>query len=138
MKKKISSAFFCQKCGTQSPKWLGKCPQCHEWNTLVEEIINKDQKHKKGYQSTKKNIPVLIKNIGYNEEKRFITTDSELNRVLGGGIVAGSLILLGGEPGIGKSTLLLQLALNDTHKKILYITGEESEIQVIKRFALII
>lgn len=133
MKKKISSAFFCQKCGTQSPKWLGKCPQCNEWNTFVEEIITKDQKSKKGYLSTKKNTPVLIKDIGYNKEKRLITTDSELNRVLGGGIVAGSLILLGGEPGIGKSTLLLQLALDDISKNILYVTGEESENQVKMR-----
>ena len=132
-KKKVSSAFFCQKCGTQSPKWLGRCPQCNEWNTFVEEIINKESNNKKGYTSKKKNKPVLINSINYTEDKRIITHDAELNRVLGGGIVSGSIVLIGGEPGIGKSTLLLQLALNSKNNKILYVSGDESEKQVKMR-----
>ena len=132
--KKIQSAFFCQNCGTQSPKWLGKCPQCNEWNTFVEEIIHKeDTKSRKGFSKSKVSTPTLINNIDYTQEKRIITSDSELNRVLGGGIVPGSLILLGGDPGIGKSTLLLQFALSSKNKKILYISGEESEKQIKMR-----
>ena len=132
--KKIQSAFFCQSCGYQSPKWLGKCPQCNEWNTFVEEIIHKeDTKSRKGFSKSKLSIPTLINNIDYRKEKRIITNDSELNRVLGGGIVPGSLILLGGDPGIGKSTLLLQFALSSKNKKILYVSGEESEKQIKMR-----
>ena len=132
--KKIQSAFFCQNCGTQSPKWLGKCSQCNEWNTFVEEIIHKeDTKSKKGFSKSKVSTPTLINNIDYTQEKRIITNDSELNRVLGGGIVPGSLILLGGDPGIGKSTLLLQFALSSKNKKILYVSGEESEKQIKMR-----
>ena len=108
-KKKIQSAFFCQNCGTQSPKWLGKCPQCNQWNTFVEEIITKsNSKSDNGYISNKLSAPTLLENIDCYSEKRIVSNDSELNRVLGGGIVPGSLILLGGDPGIGKSTLLLQ------------------------------
>ena len=133
-KKKIQSAFFCQNCGTQSPKWLGKCPQCQEWNTYVEEIINKeDKKSQKGFSKSKTNKPTLVSNIDYKNEKRIITKDGELNRVLGGGIVPGSLILLGGDPGIGKSTLLLQFALSTTSQRILYVSGEESEKQIKMR-----
>ena len=132
--KKIQSAFFCQSCGYQYPKWLGKCPQCNEWNTFVEEIIHKeDTKSRKGFSKSKLSIPTLINNIDYRKEKRIITNDSELNRVLGGGIVPGSLILLGGDPGIGKSTLLLQFALSSKNKKILYVSGEESEKQIKMR-----
>ena len=132
--KKIQSAFFCQNCGTQSPKWLGKCPQCNEWNTFVEEIIHKeDAQSRKGFSKSKVSTPTLINNIDYTQEKRIITSDSELNRVLGGGIVPGSLILLGGDPGIGKSTLLLQFALSSKNKKILYVSGEESEKQIKMR-----
>ncbi len=133
-KKKIQSAFFCQNCGTQSPKWLGKCPQCNEWNTFVEEIINKDSDKKAGGFSTNKiHKPTLLSEIKYNNEKRIITTDTELNRVLGGGVVPGSLILLGGDPGIGKSTLLLQFALSTINQRILYVSGEESEKQIKMR-----
>jgi len=133
-KKKIQSAFFCQNCGTQSPKWLGKCPQCNEWNTFVEEIITKsNSKSDNGYISNKLSAPILLENIDYYSEKRIVSNDSELNRVLGGGIVPGSLILLGGDPGIGKSTLLLQFALSSKNKKILYISGEESEKQIKMR-----
>ena len=117
-KKKIQSAFFCQNCGAQSPKWLGKCPQCSEWNTFVEEIINKDDAKTLGYSSNKNSSPKLVSDIDYSNEKRIITNDKELNRVLGGGIVPGSLILLGGDPGIGKSTLMLQFALSSKNRKI--------------------
>jgi DNA repair protein RadA/Sms len=133
MVKKIQSAFFCQSCGTQSPKWLGKCPQCNDWNTFVEEIITKEANLKSGFKSSKINKPTLVSDIDYTNEKRIITNDKELNRVLGGGIVPGSLILLGGDPGIGKSTLLLQFALSSKSKKILYISGEESEEQIKMR-----
>ena len=134
VKKNIQSAFFCQNCGTQSPKWLGKCPQCNEWNTFVEEIITKNNsKSDNGYISNKLSAPTLIENIDCYSEKRIVSNDSELNRVLGGGIVPGSLILLGGDPGIGKSTLLLQFALSSKNKKILYISGEESEKQIKMR-----
>ena len=134
MAKKVQSAFFCQSCGTQSAKHLGKCPSCNEWNTYVEEVINRDEKTK-GWRdkSSKTNTPSLISDINFTDEKRFATPDNELNRVLGGGIVPGSLILLGGDPGIGKSTLLLQLALQMQNKKVLYISGEESEKQIKMR-----
>ena len=133
MAKKIQSAFFCQSCGNQSPKWLGKCPQCNEWNTFVEEIIAKGNDTKGGFKSSKTNKPTLISEIDYSNEKRIVSNDKELNRVLGGGIVPGSIILLGGDPGIGKSTLLLQFALSSKNKKILYISGEESEKQIKMR-----
>ncbi|MDC0909182.1 DNA repair protein RadA [Flavobacteriales bacterium] len=132
-KKKTQSAFFCQSCGTQSPKWLGKCSQCNEWNTFVEEIITKNNDPNGSFKSTKINKPTLVSNIDYTNEKRIVTNDNELNRVLGGGIVPGSLILLGGDPGIGKSTLLLQFALSSKSKKILYVSGEESEKQIKMR-----
>jgi len=132
-KKKTQSAFFCQSCGTQSPKWLGKCPQCNEWNTFVEEIITKNNDPNGSFKSTKINKPTLVSDIDYTNEKRIVTNDNELNRVLGGGIVPGSLILLGGDPGIGKSTLLLQFALSSKSKKILYVSGEESEKQIKMR-----
>ena len=127
VKKKTQSAFFCQSCGTQSPKWLGKCPQCNEWNTFVEEIISKESDIKGGFKINKVNKPVLIRQIDYGNEERIVTNDNELNRVLGGGIVPGSLILLGGDPGIGKSTLLLQiLGQVSTKAGCFYISGEES------------
>jgi|TARA_B100000959_G_scaffold96100_1_gene101913 DNA repair protein RadA/Sms len=134
MGKKVQSAFFCQSCGTQSPKWLGKCPSCNEWNTFVEEVINKEESAK-SWNSKKEraNKPSLISAINFSDEKRLLTPDNELNRVLGGGIVPGSLILLGGDPGIGKSTLLLQLALQMQMKKMLYVSGEESERQIKMR-----
>ena len=131
-KKKVQSAFFCQNCGTQSPKWLGKCPQCNEWNTFVEEVITKEEQTKTWNGLNKVNTPVSINDITFLKEKRIQSKDTELNRVLGGGIVPGSVILLGGDPGIGKSTLLLQLALT-SDKKILYISGEESENQIKMR-----
>ncbi|MBP6732029.1 MAG: AAA family ATPase, partial [Chitinophagales bacterium] len=132
---KSKTIYFCQNCGNQSPKWIGKCPTCNEWNTYAEEKVDKEEeklKEKRGY-ATKKNeaaVPVSIKDVHELETQRIDTKDSELNRVLGGGIVLGSLILIGGEPGIGKSTLMLQLALNLQGKKVLYVTGEESDRQI--------
>jgi len=133
IKRKIRSAFFCQNCGHQSPKWLGKCPQCGEWNTFIEEIINNDNNVSNSLKSKRANKPVLVCDIDYSQEERVVTKDSELNRVLGGGIVPGSLVLLGGDPGIGKSTLLLQFALSSISKRILYVSGEESEKQIKMR-----
>src|SRR5690606_19835711 len=127
---KTKSAYFCQSCGYESAKWLGKCPSCAQWNTFVEEILEKTNKSvpdwKSGTSSSQRsNKPVQLTDIVFNEEHRLITPDKELNRVLGGGIVPGSLVLIGGEPGIGKSTLMLQLALNMPAIKVLYISGEE-------------
>ena len=133
MAKKIQSAFFCQNCGNQSPKWLGKCPKCSKWNTFVEEIINKEKKSNSLFKPKNNKKPQLVSDINYVDEQRIVTKDSELNRVLGGGIVPGSLVLLGGEPGIGKSTLLLQFSLSSKKKKILYVSGEESDKQIKMR-----
>ena len=130
---KKSSIFYCQSCGTSSSKWLGKCPSCNQWNTFVEERTSKKESKKDGYVSNIKNTPKLLNEISYSSENRIVTRDKELNRVLGGGIVPGSLILLGGDPGIGKSTLLLQFALSSKSKKILYVSGEESEKQIKMR-----
>ncbi|MFA5244778.1 MAG: AAA family ATPase, partial [Pedobacter sp.] len=135
---KTRSAYFCQSCGYESAKWLGKCPSCNQWNTFVEEIIEKGNQSvpdwKGASTSTQRaNKPAVIHEIVYTEEHRLITPDKELNRVLGGGIVSGSIILIGGEPGIGKSTLMLQVALNLPGLKVLYVSGEESEQQIKMR-----
>lgn len=135
---KTRSAYFCQSCGYESAKWLGKCPSCSQWNTFVEEIIEKAGTSvpdwKSGSTSTQRsNKPAAIHEIVYSEENRLITPDKELNRVLGGGIVSGSMVLIGGEPGIGKSTLMLQVALNLPGLKVLYVSGEESEQQIKMR-----
>lgn len=130
---KVKSVFFCQSCGTESPKWVGKCPSCGEWNTYVEELVTKTGSSSKTSSFQSRQItskPILINEIQFKEEDRIITYSNELNRVLGGGIVYGSLILLGGEPGIGKSTLMLQLGLHLQNKRVLYISGEESEQQI--------
>jgi DNA repair protein RadA/Sms len=132
---KIKTSFFCQNCGTQYARWQGQCNACKEWNTIVEEVIQKEEKTawKTETSSTKKAPkPLLIKEIDSTQEVRMDTTDGELNRVLGGGIVPGSLILLGGEPGIGKSTLLLQISLKLPYKT-LYVSGEESQKQIKMR-----
>ena len=132
---KAKSVYYCQNCGNQSPKWIGKCPVCGEWNTYVEEVVDKTEeklKEKRGY-TVKRNEeakPVPIQEVHELETRRIDTLDTELNRVLGGGIVLGSLILIGGEPGIGKSTLMLQLALKLKGTKVLYVTGEESDRQI--------
>ncbi len=135
---KTKVAYFCQSCGYESPKWLGKCPSCQQWNTFVEEIIEKVNisipDWKANSTSTQRaNKPVQVSEITFDEEQRMLTPDKEFNRVLGGGIVAGSLVLIGGEPGIGKSTLMLQLALNMPKLKVLYVSGEESERQIKMR-----
>jgi len=127
---KLKTSYFCQSCGSQSPKWVGKCPSCGEWNTLVEELISTKDKPSYSQSPSKGNVPKLLQTINFDEQARIITTDNELNRVLGGGIVPGSLVLIGGEPGIGKSTLMLQIALSLPLNKVLYISGEESESQI--------
>lgn len=129
---KTKTSFFCQSCGAQSPKWLGKCTSCNEWNTIVEEVVNRDSNTSK--IRIKPNAqPKSISDIEIEERRRFPLIDDELNRVLGGGIVPGSLILFGGEPGIGKSTLLLQMALQQLNFTVLYVSGEESEEQIQMR-----
>jgi DNA repair protein RadA/Sms len=135
---KTKTGFFCQNCGYESAKWLGKCPSCNQWNTFVEEVIHKgtDKKNDewKDYSAITNGLKVIALNeIISGEERRIITPDAELNRVLGGGIVAGSVVLVAGEPGIGKSTLLLQDALQLQNVVTLYISGEESEQQVKMR-----
>ena len=133
---KQKSTFICQNCGAQSAKWLGKCPACGQWNTIVEEVIRKegDQKAWQNRDMIPKSMaPRKIADIDYTKQKRLISGDGELDRVLGGGIVAGSVVLIGGEPGIGKSTLMLQLAMRLTNVKVLYVSGEESEQQIKMR-----
>lgn len=133
---KAKTVYFCQQCGASSPKWIGKCPSCGEWNTYVEEVVEKNKEATSWKKNSGHNIqpkPLLITEISTTGESRMITPDLELNRVLGGGIVLGSLVLIGGEPGIGKSTLLLQLALELKNVKVLYISGEESESQIKMR-----
>lgn len=131
---KIKTSFFCQNCGTQYAKWQGQCNACKEWNTIVEELIQKEEKKawKPTSETTKASKPLKIKEIDATAELRLNTKDGELNRVLGGGIVPGSMILLGGEPGIGKSTLLLQISLQLPYKT-LYVSGEESQKQIKMR-----
>jgi len=132
---KTKTSFFCQNCGVQYPKWQGQCNSCKEWNTIVEEVIQKAKKQLWSSDKQQSKIvqkPLLIQEIDATKEIRLDTNDQELNRVLGGGLVAGSLTLLGGEPGIGKSTLLLQIALKLPHKT-LYVSGEESQKQIKMR-----
>ena len=133
---KTKTAFFCQHCGYESVKWLGQCPGCSEWNSFAEEIIEKDSKKSNGWKDyhVQKNgsVTVSLKDIITADEPRIKTKDEELNRVLGGGIVPGSVVLIGGEPGIGKSTLFLQTALS-LDAKVLYISGEESNQQIKMR-----
>lgn len=132
---KIKKAYFCQHCGYESVKWVGQCPSCAQWNSFVEEVIQKEKKSDPGWKDFSGNghseITIALHNIASSEEKRILTKDAELNRVLGGGIIPGSLILIAGEPGIGKSTLFLQTALLLDDLTVLYISGEES-IQQIK------
>jgi DNA repair protein RadA/Sms len=132
---KIKTAFFCQNCGAQFAKWQGQCNSCKEWNTIVEEIVEKQEKHtwkNEPTQIQKASKPLLINDIDATQDLRMQTGDGELDRVLGGGIVPGSLTLLGGEPGIGKSTLLLQISLQLPYKT-LYVSGEESQKQIKMR-----
>ena len=136
MATKIRSVFFCQSCGYESSKWMGQCPGCREWNTFVEETVKPAAKAAKGVSSSVSagsyEAPKALSDIEMNDEERYDTHIGELNRVLGGGLVKGSLILVGGDPGIGKSTILLQVAgnISSDGKDILYISGEESLRQI--------
>ncbi|NVO84953.1 DNA repair protein RadA [Hymenobacter terrestris] len=139
---KIKTLYFCQSCGAQSAKWIGRCPSCNEWNTYVEEVVTKTDpntaanawKASSSVGGTSKTAkPKPLGEIIFEEESRLNTYDDELNRVLGGGLVPGSLVLIGGEPGIGKSTLMLQIAMQLDGLRVLYVSGEESEQQIKMR-----
>lgn len=127
---KTKSVYFCQNCGYESPKWMGKCPGCGNWNTFAEEKITISAKKYGSKERSESCLPVKLSDIQPLAEERIKLPSSELNRVLGGGLVVGSLTLIGGEPGIGKSTLLLQNVLSVRNKKILYVSGEESASQL--------
>lgn len=127
---KTKSVYFCSNCGYESPKWLGKCPGCGEWNSFVEEKVSTKKGRAAGKGLVKSSKPLKLSEIEIKEEMRIKMPSSELNRVLGGGLVAGSLTLIGGEPGIGKTTLLLQNILSIRNRRILYISGEESASQL--------
>ncbi|MBN2349474.1 MAG: DNA repair protein RadA [Bacteroidales bacterium] len=129
---KTKTVFICQNCGAEAPKWVGKCPSCDQWNTYIEEVITKISGPQKNNVLSSRELPQPLKNFSAGENTRIPTSIGELNRVLGGGLVPGSVVLLGGEPGIGKSTLALQLALL-SKSKILYISGEESGRQIKMR-----
>ena len=133
---KVKTSFFCQNCGSQYTKWQGQCTACKQWNTIVEEVIQKPEKKDWNLATitTAKRVskPLKIKDIDGTQDDRLNIQDLEFNRVLGGGMVPGSLTLLGGEPGIGKSTLLLQIALKLPYKT-LYVSGEESQKQIKMR-----
>ena len=132
---KEKTVYVCSNCGQESPKWVGKCPSCGAWNTFVEEVVRKEPaaSHRTAFTASaegKRNKPVVLSDIVGSEEPRIDMHDDELNRVLGGGLVPGSLVLLGGEPGIGKSTLVLQTVLRMPERRILYVSGEESVRQL--------
>ena len=132
---KTKTAFFCQNCGTQYAKWVGQCMACKEWNTVVEEVVQKEEKSNwktNGSLAKKASKPLRINEITTDKELRLDTFDLEFNRVLGGGLVPGALVLLGGEPGVGKSTLILQIALKLPYRT-LYVSGEESQKQIKMR-----
>ncbi|MBO7295046.1 MAG: DNA repair protein RadA, partial [Bacteroidaceae bacterium] len=135
---KQKTVYVCDQCGQESPKWQGKCPACGQWNTFKELHIHASSTRQAEVQARhaltgldgQRVQPIALRNVSAEEEPRIDTHDAELNRVLGGGLVPGSLILLGGEPGIGKSTLLLQTVLAMKERRILYVSGEESERQI--------
>ena len=129
---KTKTLFFCQSCGAQSAKWMGRCTSCGEWNTFVEEVVQRDDTSAKsgGSFKTAESRPHKLKDIVQGNEQRVSTSNGELDRVLGGGLVEGSLILVGGEPGIGKSTLFLQVAIMWSSITTLYVSGEESAQQI--------
>ena len=134
---KEKTVYVCSNCGQDSPKWVGKCPSCGMWNTYVEEVVRKEVVNKRPVSGieTAKAKPVTLHEIVADDEPRIDLHDAELNRVLGGGLVQGSLVLIGGEPGIGKSTLVLQTVLRIPEKRILYVSGEESTRQLKLRAA---
>ena len=130
---KVKSSFFCQNCGHESTKYMGQCPSCQQWNVFVEEIVQKTNKNIIAFSADSRSAtPQLIQDVTKENEERIFSTDQEFNRVLGGGIVPGSIVLLGGDPGIGKSTLLLQIAISES-LKVLYVSGEESDRQIRMR-----
>ncbi|WP_431167177.1 DNA repair protein RadA [Tenacibaculum halocynthiae] len=132
---KTKTTFFCQNCGTQHAQWVGQCNTCKQWNTIVEEVLQKEEKRSwKTIDNTQRRVskPLRVEEIQLNPEERFGTKNKELDTVLGGGLVKGAVVLLGGEPGIGKSTLLLQIALQ-IPQKVLYVSGEESQSQIKMR-----
>ncbi|MDX9910117.1 MAG: DNA repair protein RadA [Mariniphaga sp.] len=124
------TVFICQNCGIQSPKWMGKCPSCGGWNTFAEEIVEKKRSASAISTHLSANQPITLEDISAEQMKRITVGITEFDRVLGGGIVPGSIVLLGGEPGIGKSTLVLQMALGMKSRKVLYVSGEESLQQI--------
>ena len=130
---KLKSTYFCTNCGNESPKWMGKCPACGEWGSLVEELVRKDAPSRvtdtRSFESVKSQ-PLPLREIRAEQEPRIDMNDEELNRVLGGGLVPASLVLIGGEPGIGKSTLVLQTMLKLGEIRTLYVSGEESARQL--------
>lgn len=131
---KVKKAFFCTACGHEAPKWLGKCPACNEWNTFAEEIVSRGNEDRPDVTFGRiASRPVLVADIEETSHRRIELGGEEVNRVLGGGMVKGSLVLLGGEPGIGKSTLALQLAIGSSGLKTLYVSGEESPQQIKMR-----
>lgn len=132
---KTRTAFFCQNCGAQSPKWMGRCTSCGEWNTYVEEVIQRGDEKSAWEKNTnhRSSKPLPLNVIRPESQERINTHNAEFNRVLGGGMVPGSIILVGGEPGIGKSTLMLQIALKLLNTKVLYVSGEESQEQIMMR-----
>ena len=130
---KAKTYYFCQECGYQSSSWLGRCPECGKFGTFAEEVVKMESGKRKMESGKIQSVPKRIQEVTYSETKRIPTHCSEFDRVLGGGIVPGSLLLLGGEPGIGKSTLLLQTALAIHDRKLLYVSGEESEQQIKMR-----
>lgn len=137
---KAKTVFFCRNCGNESPKWIGRCPACGEWNSYVEEVVKVDKSGRRGDggkgrrgEGEKGREPVKVLEIKAEDGKRILTGNHELDRVLGGGLVPGSMVLVGGEPGIGKSTLMLQVALQMRGARILYVTGEESAQQIRMR-----
>ena len=137
-KEKLKTIYVCTQCGETSPRWLGRCPSCGAWNTMTEDVVAEPAKASSGKAAAAPRVtgqtslvPQKLKSISTTEEKsRIVTGISELDRVLGGGIVIGSVTLIGGEPGIGKSTLVLQTMLQIPEKRILYISGEESARQL--------
>ena len=133
MPMKTKTLYFCKNCGHESPKWLGKCPGCGEWNTFIEESVITGKGNKKNKNLKERAKPVKLSDIEQGDEVRIKMPSAEFNRVLGGGLVTGSLTLLGGEPGVGKSTLLLQNILSMRNRRILYISGEESATQLKMR-----
>ncbi|RLD67813.1 MAG: DNA repair protein RadA, partial [Bacteroidetes bacterium] len=134
-KTKVKTSFFCKNCGSEFSKWMGKCSACGEWNTIIEEVLQVENKKawKEDQGPSKARKPQAVRNIKFQTEHRIDMKNDELNRVLGGGLVPGSLVLVGGEPGIGKSTLILQVALQMVGQRILYVSGEESEQQIKMR-----